>query len=305
MHNEAYGPFNRMHKTRFTPNPPAHPNAMRNVYFDTNIYSDIAKTDRGVTALRADLALCKIVARLSIVNVEELLGDDWDMKREQSIKRLRVARDLVGFDSILKEPNTLLKEAIEAYATGAPPPSPMLPRHQRRHLSSRLHKVANGHAQLDPIVSQIVKNVRREKEAFKTEMMGRLAQALDELTQKYERRDLAEVPFEEYWSDATLWAKAFADHFGLGDMCQQRGLEGLLEVRAVRLCVGAAKSFTYSQVAQGGQPQRGDWHDVWHAILASVADVFVTSDRRLAKGLARVPGNDCRVVTSLNELLAD
>ncbi len=131
------------------------------------------------------------------------------------------------------------------------------------------------------------------------------AQVRDELTQKYEPCTIAQIPFEEFWNDAPLWAEAFADHFGFGDVCRERGLEGLLEVRTVRLCVGAAKSIVYSQVAKGRQPDLGDWHDVWHAIMASVADVFVTQDKRLAEVLARVPGNDCRVITSLDELLAD
>lgn len=277
---------------------------MRRVYFDTTIYDHIVKTDNEVKALRTDLARREVVANLSIVNVEELLGD-WDTKRQQAIRRLQVARDLVGFDSILKQPSDLLKEVIEAYATGTPPPSSTLPRHQRRLLTSLLHKVADGNARLDPILSQIVSEVRREKEAFKAAMIRGRAQTLDELTQKSEPRVLAHVPFEEFWNDATLWAEVFADHFGLGDACRERGLDGLLEVRAVRLCVGAAKSLVYSQVAKGRQPDLGDWHDVWHAIMASVADVFVTRDRRLAEVLARVPGNDCRVITSLDELLAD
>lgn len=283
---------------------PARSDAMRCAYFDTTIYDHIVKTDKEAKALRADLARHKVVANLSIVNVEELLGD-WDTNRQQAISRLQVARDLVGFDSILKQPSDLLKEAIEAYATDAPPPSPMLLRHERRHLRSLLHKVANGNTRLDPILAKIVADVRREKEAFKATMTQKRAQVLDELTQKYEPRAIAQIPFEEFWNDATLWAEAFADHFGLGDACRERGLEGLLQARTVRLCVGAAKSLVYSQVAKGRQPDLGDWHDGWHAILASVADVFVTRDKRLAEVLARVPGNDCRVITSLDELLAD
>ncbi len=133
---------------------------MRRVYFDTNIYDDIAKTGKEIKALRANLARRQVVANLSIVNVEELLGD-WNTKPQQAIRRLQVARDLVGFDSILKEPNTLLKEAIETYATGAPPSSPTLPRHDRRHLSSLLHKVADGHTRLvAPILSPTVADLR-------------------------------------------------------------------------------------------------------------------------------------------------
>lgn len=283
---------------------PARSDAMRPIYFDTNIYDDIAKTGKGVQALRAELARRKLVAILSIVNVEELIGD-WDTNRPKTIRRLDVTRELVDFDNILKEPNVLLKEAIEGYATDGPRPPRTLPQDQLFVLSSCLHKVANGNAQLDPVLSRIVAEVRREKEIFKAMMKRARAQSRDEFTQRYEPRVLAQIPFEEFWSDAPLWAEAFADHFGFGDLCRERGLEGLLEVRTVRSCVGAVKSLVYSQVANGRQPDLGDWHDVWHAILASVADVFVTRDKRLAEVLGRVPSNDCRVITSLDELLAD
>jgi len=72
--------------------------------------------------------------------------------------------------------------------------------------------------------------------------------------------------------------------------------------------VGAVMSMIYSQVIgeSGGQPRQaalGDTYDLWHALLASTADVFVTCDERLAKSLKRVPIDGFRVVTSLKEVL--
>jgi hypothetical protein len=56
---------------------------------------------------------------------------------------------------------------------------------------------------------------------------------------------------------------------------------------------------------QPRRPQRNDGYDLWHALLASAADVFVTHDERLAGLLARVPLASFRVVPSLDALLAE
>lgn len=58
------------------------------------------------------------------------------------------------------------------------------------------------------------------------------------------------------------------------------------------------------------QPQvrlahRGDGYDIWHTILGSTAEVFVTFDQRLANHIARVPtldGPELRVVRSVRDL---
>jgi hypothetical protein len=71
--------------------------------------------------------------------------------------------------------------------------------------------------------------------------------------------------------------------------------------------VGALMSLIFSQiVGEGSQsriPQRGDAYDLWHAILASVADAIVTYDERFAASLRRVPVDGFRIFSSVPELL--
>lgn len=68
-------------------------------------------------------------------------------------------------------------------------------------------------------------------------------------------------------------------------------------------------SLIFSQVVgdsnQTRQPQRGDFYDLWHAITASVADVFLTCDVKFAGLLKRVPIYGWRTVTSLSGLLGE
>lgn len=44
-------------------------------------------------------------------------------------------------------------------------------------------------------------------------------------------------------------------------------------------------------------------NDLWHAIVAAVADMFVTYDKRLAELLSRVPIDDFHVFSSIRELI--
>jgi hypothetical protein len=131
------------------------------------------------------------------------------------------------------------------------------------------------------------------------------AETLAELVPKYTPRELSKMPFTEFFAGgAADWGADFAAHVGLADACRERGLDGLLQVRAVRLCVGMAMSVVHSQVVEGRVPDFGDAYDLWHAVLASVGDVFATRDKRLADHVERIPDVEgFRVFRSLPDLL--
>jgi hypothetical protein len=59
-------------------------------------------------------------------------------------------------------------------------------------------------------------------------------------------------------------------------------------------------SLVHAQICDDRAPDFGDGYDLWHTILASTADVFVTREQRLHDHVARVPGvSGFRVVKSL------
>lgn len=285
---------------------------MLKAYFDTNVYSNI--TDGSVSAkevedVHAALTSGKLIVRISLANVEELLGD-WERDRTVATRRLQAARDLIGFKRILKQPYDLLHEAIKAYADGKTQPPPTLPRDLRRGICTHLNKIASGKAHHDPVVTEIIAEVRAQKEAFKNIMKQSHAKVYNDLCHAFSQhsrceisRELSQGSFDQSWGDAPEWAEAFAARCNLDAACRERGLEGLLDVRRIRLCVVAAKALAYFQTTKGRQPHLGDRYDLWHVILASVADVFVTFDKRLAHNLGLVSVDDFRVVTSLRELL--
>lgn len=62
-------------------------------------------------------------------------------------------------------------------------------------------------------------------------------------------------------------------------------------------------SLVFGDGIQSRHPRRGDDDDLWHGLTASVAEIFVTGDRRLAQLLRRVPVANFEVVESLRQLL--
>src|SRR5262249_1790315 len=140
---------------------------MLRAYFDTNVYDAIDKglvCPEEVRGVRNALASGQLTADLSFADVEELLGD-WDKNQTAAIKRLKVARYLTGFESVLKQPSDLLKDVIAAYAAGGKTPLPTLPRKERRGVCAQLNKILNGGA--ISVATQIVADVRANKIAFK------------------------------------------------------------------------------------------------------------------------------------------
>lgn len=216
---------------------------MLSVYFDTNVYDHIHKgyvPAEDVKAVRAALEKGDLVAHLSVADVEELLGQ-WESDREAAVRKLGMARDLAGFDRMLKPPATLLEDAIRAFAAGAPVPAVTLPRQERRSIASALHRVAKGNRALSAEVSRIVADVRAIKEEFRRRMREALDRTVAELKlDAYGDEERRALKFEAFWTRAaTPWAEAFAERVGVTAACRERGIDGLLDVRAVRLGVGA------------------------------------------------------------------
>lgn len=285
------------------------PAAALEAYFDANLYNDIERGEipaQDVAALRAAMARGAIVPYLSFADIEELIGL-WEKDRPTVLRRLSVARDFGHFEALLKPPAEMLTDAILAYSRGVSPPSPTLPRKERRHLAAVFSKVAGGSTAYNREMSQIVADVRKLKEDAKTMMGERRALALTELEKKrYTSRDLSKVPFADFFANgAAGWAEDFAADLGVAEACSQRGLDGLLTVPRVRLLIGTAMSLVHSQVAEGRGPDFGDGYDLWHVVCASVGDVFLTRDKRLADHVDRIPGLERpKVVRSVADLLA-
>jgi hypothetical protein len=263
------------------------------IYCDVNVYNDVERgaiPNSVIEAFRQARARREISVHVGLPDIEEALGV-WRQDPSTAARRLRTVDDLAGFDGLLQQPGVLFTEAFRAYATAAPTPSLLLPRRDRRHWARVFRKIAAGHSKsYGAIIDKVVSGAKSQKETFKKNMTAVRADALTDLAAKQlEGRPLS---FENYFDlGAETWASTFADRLGsdVGQKCRERGLAGLLTVPAVRLAVGTAMSIHHKQIWAGRVADFGDGFDIWHALLASTADIFVTGDQRLYEHVARIP----------------
>jgi hypothetical protein len=100
-------------------------------------------------------------------------------------------------------------------------------------------------------------------------------------------------------------ARHFAKRTGVLELCERRGIEGLLrEARSVKMAAGISLSLAYAVMFEKAEPQIGDSRDQQHATMAAArAEIFVSNDRRLNRLIGRVPVDGFASV-SLSEVLA-
>jgi hypothetical protein len=252
----------------------------------------------------------KLTTWLSVTDIEELLGE-WETDRPAAIRKLCLARDLVGFDKLLQAPNILLEEAIRAYAAGSPPPSPFLPQDQQEILARRTHRIANGDTTLDGVVSGIIAKVAVLKQTALDQWMEGRREVHSTLSPYSVERGHPQRKDIDWFlkSEQQAYAEGLAKTLGLDEACRRRGLDGLVNIRAVRLYVNALVAYvfdiTIGKDLQPRTPKRGDGYDFWHIISASTADAFVTYDDGLFKLLMRLPVEGFRVFPSIPALLSE
>jgi hypothetical protein len=210
-------------------------------YLDTVVYSEMdgraeGRPDAQVTlaeeqALRSAMREGTVLVRPSFVVLD----------------KLRLMRGLGnGFQGMSKPPATLLHEAIQAFADGSPPPDALLPDGERRGIVSYLSDVCAGSTRWDAVLTQVMGEIQGIKGTWRETMREAQEQALRRIDANprmaQERQTLTFQAFFE--AGAESLAGGFAEPLGCGEACRRRGLDGLLRVPAVRLCVGVARTPT-------------------------------------------------------------
>ncbi len=275
------------------------PSLLNTVYFDTNIFDHLHKgirvTPDDVQFLKQHVSDGRLSILASIVNLEEVLTMA-SRDRDLAVKELQLIEGLVDCNRIIKPFHKLIAEDITAYAQGTTLPSPLVefPRAARETLES-LHNSDTADMQ------KFSREVQEQIDEFRAGMK----QAVNEIRAVANQIPRKERPtFERYWQDLSAsFAESYAEGAGQLPACRERGIDGLLQLRSVRLLVGANLSLTYAETFEERQPQQGDSRDMQHALTASAVRIFVTHDTQFARLLQRVPVSDFSVVT-LPEFLA-
>ena len=97
------------------------------------------------------------------------------------MRRLQILYDLVGFDTMLKQPADLLADVIRAYAAGTASPSRTLPEREGEILAAYLERILRGDTSLGREVRQIVAHVKEIKNEFRQSWAQARRQTLTEL----------------------------------------------------------------------------------------------------------------------------
>jgi hypothetical protein len=268
------------------------------VYFDTNIfdhlYKGIRATPGDVQFLKQRVSDGRLSILVSVINLEEMLMMV-PSDRALAVEELQLMDELADRTHIIKPFHELIAEDITAYAQGIPLPSPLIvfPLAARKTLEY-LRKS-------DPTdVEELIRETREQIDTFRVSMREGGHQ-VRQVARNIRRGD--RPTFEQYWHDLSIpFAEAYAERPGQLQACRERGIEGLLQLRSVRLSVSASLSLTYAETFEKRRPQQGDSRDLQHALTASAVRVFVTHDPKFARLLKRVPVSDFRVLT-LTEFL--
>jgi len=266
-------------------------------YLDTNVFDHLHKkigcTSADIANLRKAIYGRQLSVPLSIHTLEEimLVGK---VRPEWMVAQVKLTLSIASFRRLVKPCDQLLADDIRAYAARGEADRPYLGADIQNVISAGISElVETDGEELDEEMVEALKEMRRRKERFRAGM-----RKSQEETEQIAKSMSGQVTFEQYLELAAPGvAETFAQRAGVLEACKQRGIEGLLEIKSVRMSVGAALSLIYGQAFEGWSPKLGDSADLLHAAsAAAVADVFVTDDQRLRQALARVPFDGFEVI---------
>ena len=292
------------------------------VYFDTNVFEHLYNKvhglpqDYGITLdmvdqLKAIIAYGKVSIVLSLLNIGELLdvmGDGRNVEKvEEAQKRIQFALDLAGPHQVVKQPKELLTNDIRAYASSKKAKNPFSSDLQGDDISEVLMDFSNESI---PRLLSIVRDTKKQKEFFQSALKeGRAAyfsisgrckseeykedeeykkfKAQEEEFKALAKKDEKQA-FEEFFTHlAEGWAEVFAKRCSLLEVCQAKGISGLLNIPTVKMAVGILISYQYSQWIEAKSPEEykpkeSDFADLLHAVAAvATTKIFVAHDKRL------------------------
>jgi hypothetical protein len=270
---------------------------MKTVYFDTNVYRHLYKLEDGIT--KTDIAKLKALLRadklrilLSTQVVEETISAVPSAANE-AFARFKLMHKLAKRKRMIKFHIDFV-QAVRAYARGekiqspyiAPPP--------------RLIKwlTAPNLEELLKLAGETKAHIQEHHNAMTDIYKNKIApQAAEEIRQRQR------PSFTKYWNDNSItYIRELAGQAGVLKECEERGLDGLFEIRFIKIASTAHLSLAYANTYEGRTPKFSDSRDMQHALLSSATDTFITDDNNLRRIMKRVPIDDYKVL-NFNEML--
>jgi hypothetical protein len=251
------------------------------VYFDRNVINSIKKElivgDANYRLLRTSVREGRLLIPISGPLLEETLpilntSSTWKRNMEQQI-----LSELFNWDWLVIFHAELLESDIVNYAEGRRQSFPF------RSLNLTPDEFFNpaGHAR------KVFIDVINETEKLKQKQFLDVKQARAIYQQKFPS---FKGDFRRFWDQAyEVTLEHIVTKSAVLQKCKERGLDGLLKIKSVRLFVTWYVGYFYFSFVRNERIKPSDSRDHHHAVSASVADIFVTHDTRFARTLKLVP----------------
>lgn len=266
------------------------------VYLDRNVLGDIRQQlfysfDAYNTILKA-IRAGRITIPVSLSVLEETLPVIKTNSSYKKVGDLQLIKELFDWRVGIRSHNDLLNGDIRAYANNAslPPRGLELDMSPEDLLAPQSGEIAELIRIVEETKKQTSENLKRmeiAKEVFKKKYgdeRGRVKIGKD-------------VTFKNLWDRLSVdIAASAATQAGVLRECKIRGLEGLLNLRTVRMYVGYSIAYGLEKFILDKKLTEGDSRDHHHTVQASVASIFVTHDMPLTKLLGYVPMTNFHVV---------
>jgi predicted nucleic acid-binding protein len=275
---------------------------MKNVYFDTNVYSHIHNLQHGLT--RADVAKLfaklkadKLRVYLSAAVLEETISALLSNEKN-ALRELRLIHRIAKRKKILNDYKEILDSIFHSYARGQPVPS--FYQSPPPFLQFVLRDPTEGTLTNLRSLAQDSQDQIQQRKKTNEELFARIWPLVKE-----ERKHGQQQSWDDYWNEhATHILETFATLCGVLEECKQKGIQQLLDFTPIKALSIGILSQGYANTYERTAFNRGDSRDLHHVIYASAIGTLVTHDGRFARVMRReaIPGFR---VTDLHTLLKE
>jgi hypothetical protein len=270
-------------------------------YLDTHafghIYQKIGCTSADIANLRKIIYGRQLSIRLSIHTLEEvLLGRK--VSPQAFAAQIKLTLSLASSRTLIKGCGRLVVDDIRSYAARGEPERPFLPGDMQNAVADGISTLIESDGEeVEEDFLAVLEEARREKlQLFAMlEHANKIAESISEPPVEW-------AGFEQYFDAAApQTVEAMAEGAGVLASCRTRGLNGLLEIKSVRMSVCAALAPSFDRLTAGASSP-AEFH---HAVsAAAVAEIYVTESAATREFLKRLPNKSLKVAP-LPEFLND
>ena len=258
-------------------------------YLDTgvfdHIYNKTGCTGADIAALRKAIYGREITVPLGIHVLDEILLNQ-RASPQDLVARIKLTLSIASLRRLVKPCDQLLKDDVRAYAARGEAERPFAGADVLNVLSEGISTlIETDGEEIDEDMRELLEQTKRQKDRF----ISGTRSSLEE-SPSWSGTSLEQPAFEQFFqSRIPADAEGFAASAAFLEQCAERGLDGLSQLKSLRVLLGFKLSYIYGRAFENLAPLRSD--SAFHHVVAAaaVAETFVTDDKELRALLSRVP----------------